>query len=81
MDTTTIALDREAYELLRKAKQPGESFSLVVKRLARAKRPLSSFAGTWGHLAESEVQEMRDTLEAGRKRSRLKSERLHRARD
>ena len=62
MDTTTIALDREAYEALRSAKRTGESFSSTVKRLAGARRPLSEFAGTWKHLSTEELQEMRDSV-------------------
>ncbi len=45
MEIKTVGLDREAYEALRRQKQPGESFSDVVKRLARKRRPLSDFAG------------------------------------
>lgn len=81
MEATTIALDREAYDLLRKAKHPGESFSVVVKRLARPRKPLSSFAGTWDHLTVKEVQEIRETLKAERKADRVKSQKLHRGRD
>lgn len=80
MDTTTIALDREAYELLRTAKRPGESFSATVKRIARARMPLSAFAGTWKHLTEDEVQEIRDGLMDARSRARYKARALHRSR-
>ena len=52
METTSIALDREAYDLLRGQKRPGESFSQVVKRLAGSRRPLSSFVGAWKDMPE-----------------------------
>ncbi len=47
MEVTSVALDREAYDLLRRQKRPGESFSHVVKRLAGKRPPLASFAGIW----------------------------------
>jgi predicted CopG family antitoxin len=73
MDTTTIALDREAYELLRSAKLPGESFSRTVKRLARARTPLSHFAGTWSELDPAEIETMRTGVLTGRRIGRKKS--------
>ena len=66
METTSIAVDREAYELLRNQKRPGESFSQVVKRLARNRRPLASFVGAWKDLPEKTVRE----IQANRKRLR-----------
>ncbi|NNN17878.1 MAG: type II toxin-antitoxin system VapC family toxin [Thermoplasmata archaeon] len=41
MATRTVALDGEAYELLRRSKKSAESFSEVVKRLARALESVS----------------------------------------
>ena len=35
MGSTTISLERSAYEMLRHAKRPGESFSQVVRRLTQ----------------------------------------------
>ena len=44
MATTTITLERSAYELLKASKRPGESFSEEVQRLLGSGRPsLSSF--------------------------------------
>jgi hypothetical protein len=45
LETISIAWDREAYELPRGQKRPGESFRQVVKRLAGSRRPLASFVG------------------------------------
>lgn len=47
MATKTVALDEEAYEMLRREKRPDESFSDVVKRVARKRKPLTDFAGVW----------------------------------
>ncbi|MHB8351445.1 MAG: antitoxin VapB family protein [Thermoplasmata archaeon] len=66
METTSIAVDREAYDLLRSQKRPGESFSQVVKRLAKNRRPLSSFVGAWKDLPETTFRE----IQANRKRLR-----------
>ena len=58
MDATSIALDREAYDLLRRQKRPGETFSQVVKRLAGASQPLSSFVGAWKGLPARTLKEI-----------------------
>ncbi|OGS51411.1 MAG: hypothetical protein A3K65_00155 [Euryarchaeota archaeon RBG_16_68_12] len=69
-DTKTIALDREAYELLKKRKGPRESFSDVVKRLAGKRRKLSDFAGVWRTLSREDVRRIEDAIEAGRRLDR-----------
>ncbi len=57
MEIKTIALDREAYDLLRKRKRKDESFSDAVKRIARETRPVSAFAGVWRkHLSDSDLE-------------------------
>ncbi len=75
MENTSIAVDREAYDLLRGQKRPGESFSQVVKRLAGNRRPLASFVGAWKDLPEKTLRE----IQAERKRVRdLDEERFER---
>ena len=71
MENTSVALDREAYDLLRAQKRPGESFSQVVKRLARNRRPLASFVGAWKDLPEKTLRE----IQAERRRLRELDER------
>lgn len=39
MVSTTISLERSAYESLKRAKLPGESFSQTVRRLTKAGHP------------------------------------------
>jgi len=58
METTSIAIDREAYDLLRSLKRPGESFSQVVKRLVRNRRPLASFVAGWKDLPGKTLREI-----------------------
>jgi len=58
MATKTVALDAEAYELLKRQKKADESFSDAVRRLARPRRPLSSFAGIWKDMSSAERREL-----------------------
>lgn len=81
METTSIALDREAYDLLRDRKRPGESFSQVVKRLAGGRRPLSSFAGAWKEMPEKTLREIQAERKRLRELDEQRFERLLRGRD
>lgn len=58
MATKTVALDTEAYELLKGQKRGDESFSEAVKRLARPRRPILSFAGMWSDMTPKERREL-----------------------
>ncbi len=58
MATKTVALDTEAYELLKRQKRSDESFSDAVKRLARPRRPITSFGGMWKDLTPKERREL-----------------------
>lgn len=73
METKTIALDREAYDLLRQRKGKGESFSDAVKRLARRRRPLSSFAGIWTGMTKEERKRIGEALRRGRELDRARA--------
>lgn len=42
----TIAISDEVYELLKRSKFPGESFSAVIKRSLQTKRRLSEVVGS-----------------------------------
>ncbi len=76
METTSIALDREAYDLLRSQKRPGESFSQVVKRLVGNRRPLSSFAGAWKNMLERTYREIQSERKRRRELDEQRFERL-----
>jgi predicted CopG family antitoxin len=66
MDVRTVALDREAYDLLQRKKRKGESFSDVVKRIARTRRPITDLAGLWSRMPEDEFQKIADAIRRGR---------------
>jgi predicted CopG family antitoxin len=68
MSGKTIALDSEAYELLAKAKRPGETFSEVVKRTVRPRIPLASFAGAWKDIPASKWKEIEVSIAASKKK-------------
>lgn len=76
MDTKTIALDREAYEVLRDEKRKGESFSEVVKRLAGKRRPLTDFVGLWKDVPKEDLRSIEDAIRRGRERDRDRLRRL-----
>jgi predicted CopG family antitoxin len=76
VSTKTIAVDSEAYALLSRAKKHGETFSDVVKRSLKPKRPLMDFAGLWKDLDKKELAEIRRSIEAGRRLDRAREKRL-----
>ncbi|MCI4343942.1 MAG: antitoxin VapB family protein [Thermoplasmata archaeon] len=78
MEITSVALDREAYDLLRGQKRPGESFSQVVKRLAKNRRPLASFAGAWKDLPERTLREIQNSRKRMRELDEERFDRLMR---
>lgn len=65
MSTTTISLERSAYELLRSRKKPGESFSQELHRLLADARPsVKSFLELLPPEAAQEVADTIDLLRA-----------------
>lgn len=77
MEVKTIALDSEAYDLLRRRKRKDESFSDTVKRIAREGRPLSGFAGVWRkHLSDADLKVIEKALRRGREADRERTRKL-----
>lgn len=76
MASKNVALREEAYEFLRKAKRPGETFSDVVLRLRKATKPLTSFAGAWKDTPGAELEEVKEMIRKGRELDREKMDRL-----
>lgn len=74
MATKTVALDDEAYGLLARQKRRGESFSHVVKRVARPRVPLTEFAGAWKDVPKSKLREL-EALRVAERRRDLERER------
>jgi predicted CopG family antitoxin len=72
----TIALDREAYGLLARAKRPGETFSDVVKRTVRPRRPLTDFAGAWKDVDPAKIAELKAWIVEGRRPDSARQQRL-----
>jgi predicted CopG family antitoxin len=75
METKTVALDLEAYTLLKKAKRQGESFSDAVKHLAGKPTSWLELAGSWSDVPESALKVQR---EERRKAERDRDARLRR---
>lgn len=76
MSTKTVALDPEAYELLRKQRRAGETFSETVKRLSGRRRSILDFAGIWKDIPPGELARIRGFFLEGRKRDKERMERL-----
>jgi predicted CopG family antitoxin len=67
MATKTVALDEAAYDVLRRAKKPDESFSDVVKRVVTPHRPLSDFVGIWKDMPAADFEAFEDWRAESRK--------------
>lgn len=78
MENKTIALDQEAYALLKSHKKGVESFSDVVKRHFRPSRKLSEFVGAWSDLSEREKRALAEERRSGKEADRRRSERVRR---
>ena len=78
MASKTVALDEEAYSLLKSQKKGDESFSDAVKRLARPRRPISSFAGMWSDLTDRERKALYRTYANLREADQRRAEKVRR---
>ncbi len=63
MSVKTVTLSEDAYAALAALKKQGESFSDVVRRLARGNRSLLEFAGDWKAIPADEMREYLAFLE------------------
>ena len=78
MEDKTIALDPEAYALLKSHKKGGEGFRDVVQRHFRPRRKLSEFVGAWSDLSEREKRALAEEKWSGKEASRRRSEPVRR---
>ncbi len=72
MPVKTVTLSEDAYAALAALKREGESFSEVVRRLARTGRSLLEFAGAWKDFPSEKMDRYLAFLEAGDRLSRAK---------
>ena len=70
MATKTITILEDAYEILKRHKMEGESFSEVIKRELTKKKSLMEFAGAWSHLGERRFKEIENTIRKARAHTR-----------
>lgn len=68
----TISLDERAYRLLKRAKRAGESFSDVVRRVAKRRPSLASFGGGWADMPRETREAIRSFTVAARRIDREK---------
>jgi predicted CopG family antitoxin len=71
----TVALDPEAYDMLRRQRRSGETFSDAVKRLSGKRRSILDFAGIWKDIHDEELERLSSFLAEGRRRDRAGLER------
>jgi predicted CopG family antitoxin len=72
MSVKTVTLSEDAYVALAALKKEGESFSDVVRRLARGSRSLLDFAGDWKDYPEEKMAAYLAFLKAGDRLSKAK---------
>jgi predicted CopG family antitoxin len=70
MSAKTVALDPDAYAVLRRHRRTGETFSDAVRRLSGRQRSLLDFAGIWKDMPEADLDTIRAFLAEGRRRDR-----------
>ncbi|MFZ1023213.1 MAG: antitoxin VapB family protein [Thermoplasmata archaeon] len=79
MASKTVALDIEAYELLKGQKRAEESFSDAVKRLAHPRRPISSFTGVWSDMSTKERKKLDQIYSDLHKADQRRAEKIRRS--
>jgi predicted CopG family antitoxin len=80
MSVKTVTLSEDAYLVLAARKREGESFSAVVRRLARTDRSLREFVGAWEDVPRSKFARYEAWMEHSDRASRTEMARLGRRR-
>lgn len=78
MAVKTITVAEDAYATLAALKREGESFSDVIRRLARGSRSLLDFAGDWKDVPADRMREYLGFLESSDELSRDRFKRVAR---
>mgnify|MGYP001570880891 CR=1 FL=1 len=68
MTTKTITIMKDAYEILKRHKMDGESFSDVIRREIIKEKKLSNFAGAWSHLSNKSIDDMKNDIKKMREK-------------
>ena len=76
MSAKTVALDPEAYEMLRRHRRAGETFSKTVKRLSGPRRSILDYAGCWKDLPSEDFRKIQAYFAAGKRRDRETMQKL-----
>lgn len=66
MTSKTISVSEDVYDLLRKMKLKGESFSATIRRLMKGRR-ISDCAGLWSDLPNSAIEEIMTGVQEAKK--------------
>jgi len=74
----TVALDPEAYDLLRRQRRSGATLSDAVKRRSGKRRSILDFAGIWKDIPDEDLERLRSFLAEGRRRDRARLDHLFR---
>ena len=73
MATKTITIMEDAYEMLNRLKKGDESFSEVIRGLAKSRRgsveAVLECAGLWKDMPDKDIEEMKKRIEGMRRRS------------
>jgi predicted CopG family antitoxin len=62
MTSKTISVSEDAYELLKKMKLNGESFTETIRRLAKRRR-ITDCAGLWSDVPEDEMEALLSSID------------------
>ena len=63
MTSKTISVSEDAYDLLKKMKLKGESFTETIRRLAKRRR-IADCAGLWSDVPDEEMDALMENIKA-----------------
>lgn len=76
----TVALDQQAYDLLRRSKRPGETFGDVVRRTLRPATKMLDLAGALSDVSAAEWHLVAQERQSQRRRDAERRTRIERGR-
>ena len=69
MVTKNIAITQDAYDMLKRQKRQGESFSEVINRSFTKKGDISQFIGAWSDMSDETAEKIKKHIETMRSRA------------